>query len=81
MITANLSEYKIPCLKDMPQIQVVLITEDAGAGPFGAKSIGELSNSIVAPAIANAVHNAIGVRVTSLPITAEKVYRAMTAAR
>jgi CO/xanthine dehydrogenase Mo-binding subunit len=61
----------------MPLIDIELITEDTGGGPFGAKSIGELSNSVVAPAIANAVHDAVGVRAMSLPITAEKVYRAM----
>lgn len=75
VIGANLSEYKIPTIADMPKMHVVLLEDDKGAGPFGAKSVGELSNYLIAPAIANAVHQATGVRVTSLPITAEKVYR------
>ena len=48
-----------------------------GAGPFGAKSSGELSNSQIAPAIANAVADATGVRVTDLPLTPERVLAAL----
>jgi CO/xanthine dehydrogenase Mo-binding subunit len=51
----------------------MLITDAPGPGPFGAKSAGELANPAVAAAIANAIDAAVGVRVMSLPITAEKV--------
>jgi CO/xanthine dehydrogenase Mo-binding subunit len=71
--TANLGDYKMPVMADVPPLNVVLLTEFVGDGPFGAKSAGELANVAVAPAIANAIEDAVGVRVTSLPITAEKV--------
>jgi CO/xanthine dehydrogenase Mo-binding subunit len=74
VVGPNLNEYKIPTMADMPELHVVLLQDDKGPGPFGAKSTGELSNYLVAPAIANAVQIAAGVRVTSLPMTAEKVY-------
>ena len=78
--TPNLGDYKMPSMPDIPPIRIVLLTEHPGGGPFGAKSAGELANVAVAPAVANAVHDAVGVRITSLPITAEKVFAAMTAA-
>ena len=77
--TSNLGDYKMPTMPDVPPIRVVLLTEHPGGGPFGAKSAGELANVAVAPAVANAVHDAVGVRITSLPITAEKVFTALTA--
>ena len=52
-----------------------MVTEDPGPGPFGAKSAGELANPAVGAAVANAVHAACGVRVMSLPVTAEKIWR------
>ena len=51
---------------------------DAAASPFQSKEIGESAISQVAPAIANAVYDAVGVRITDLPITAEKVFHAFT---
>jgi CO/xanthine dehydrogenase Mo-binding subunit len=51
------------------------------AGPFGAKGVGESGTFGVSPAIANAIEDAVGVRITSLPITAEAVYRALRAAQ
>ena len=77
--TANLGDYKMPTMPDVPPIRVVLLADHPGGGPFGAKSAGELANVAVAPAVANAVHDAVGVRITSLPITAEKVFTAPTA--
>ena len=73
VITTNLGDYKIPTIADVPPLRLVLITDAPGPGPFGAKSAGELANPAVAAAIANAVDAAVGVRVTSLPITAEKI--------
>ena len=78
--TANLDTYKLPSVADVPPLRLVLITDDPGGGPYGAKSAGELANVSIAPAIANAVHDAVGVRITSLPITAEKVFAALSAA-
>jgi CO/xanthine dehydrogenase Mo-binding subunit len=54
-----------------------LIESGDGVGPFGAKGVGEPSVNSVAPAIANAVYDAVGVRVRELPITAEKVFMAL----
>ena len=77
VITANLDSYKLPTMPDVPTLRVVLLTEDYGPGPFGAKSVGELANSAVGPAVANAVRDAVGARVWSTPITSEKVFEAM----
>jgi len=71
--TLSLGEAKIPTIKDIPELVTVLVQSPEGNGPYGAKSIGEQPIPPVAPAIANAVHDAIGVRITDLPITAEKV--------
>ncbi len=71
--TTNLGEYKIPTIADAPPLRLVLITDAPGPGPFGAKSAGELANPGVGAAIANAIDAAVGARVTSLPISAEKV--------
>jgi CO/xanthine dehydrogenase Mo-binding subunit len=49
-------------------------------GPFGAKGVGETATFAVSPAIANAIHDAVGIRLTALPLTAEAVYRALRAA-
>jgi len=57
----------------------VLVRSDTGPGPFGAKAAGEVTNSGVAPAVANAVAAAVGARVLELPITAERVLAALTA--
>jgi CO/xanthine dehydrogenase Mo-binding subunit len=71
--TTNLGDYKIPTIADAPPLRLVLITDAPGPGPFGAKSAGELANPAVGAAIANAIDAAVGARVMSLPITAEKV--------
>ena len=70
----NLGEYKMPTQMDLPPLRVVYVPTDVGPGPFGAKSVGETVNSGVAPAIANAVYAATGVRLMTLPVTAERVF-------
>jgi len=74
-VTANLGDYKLPTIADVPPLRIVLLTDRPGPGPFGAKSVGELANPAVGAAVANAVHDACGARVWSLPITAENVFR------
>ena len=81
VVTTNLGEYKIPCMSDVPPLRIELVTSDTGPGPFGAKSVGELANAAVGPAIANAVFDAVGVRLWSLPITSEKIFDALHAQR
>jgi CO/xanthine dehydrogenase Mo-binding subunit len=75
--TLSLGEYKLPTSMDMPPLRTVLLRTEVGPGPFGAKAVGEVTNSGVAPAIANAVAAAIGARVTQLPLTAERVRAAL----
>ena len=77
--TLNLGEAKLPTIADVPPLTTVLVEDNVGPGPFRAKAIGEGSISAVAPAIANAVADACGVRIHDLPITAEKVYFALRA--
>jgi CO/xanthine dehydrogenase Mo-binding subunit len=75
----NFGEYKIPCAADIPDLRVELIEEHDGPGPFGAKGVGEISALPAAAAIANAISNAVGVRLMELPITAEKVLAGLRA--
>ena len=74
VLNPNLGEYKMPTSKDIPELITVLLEEPAGPGPFDGKAIGEIPNVALAAAVANAVQDAVGVRISSLPITAEKVY-------
>jgi CO/xanthine dehydrogenase Mo-binding subunit len=76
VLTPSLGEYKLPTQMDMPPYRLVYV-ESVGPGPFGAKMAGELSNCAVAPAVANAVADAVGARVTDLPISSEAVLSAM----
>ena len=78
-LTASLSEYLVPTAEDAPEIKAIVFESRSGFGPFGAKGIGEPAYAPVAAAIANAVADAIGVRIHDLPITPEKVVRALRA--
>ena len=71
--TLSLGDYKIPTSADIPFMETVLVQGDAGPAPYESKGIGESSNIPVAGAIANAVFDAVGVRITDLPVTSEKV--------
>jgi CO/xanthine dehydrogenase Mo-binding subunit len=73
ILTLSLGDYKIPNIKDVPPLLTSLVTAKEGPGPFGVKAVAEAGISIVAPAIANAIYNATGVRITELPVTAEKI--------
>jgi CO/xanthine dehydrogenase Mo-binding subunit len=77
VMTASLGDYKIPNIKDIPQIKTAIMQSSAGSGPYHSMSIGETAIIPTAAAIANAVEDAVGVRITSLPITAEKVLNAL----
>jgi len=77
-VTLNLGDYRIPCMKDIPQLATVLVKDPAGPGPFAAKHIGENGIVPTAAAVANALDDAVGVRVFDLPISAEKVYAALS---
>jgi len=76
--TTNLGEYKIPNILDIPKFKTVLVKGGKnGPGPYEAKGIGEHANVAPPAAIANAVHDACGVRLFDVPVTAEKVYAAL----
>jgi CO/xanthine dehydrogenase Mo-binding subunit len=79
IINGNLGDYKLPCIIDIPQFETVLVESPGGIGPYASKSIGELSNNATPAAIANAVADAIGVRLFELPVTSERVYAAIQA--
>jgi len=76
-INPTFSDYGIPFAQQLPPIQLILLESPLLAGPFGAKGVGELGVFGIAPAIANAVDNAIGVRITELPMTPERVLNAL----
>jgi len=78
---ANFGEYKIPTAKDIPPLETVIVASNDGVGPYSVKGIGENPITPVAPAIANAIEDAVGVRIKDLPITAEKVYAALHATK
>ncbi|HLC27679.1 MAG TPA: xanthine dehydrogenase family protein molybdopterin-binding subunit [bacterium] len=69
----TLADYKLCTAADAPKIVTVLVEGAPGAGPFQAKAIGEIPTCPIAPAIANAIFDAVGARVTELPITGEKI--------
>lgn len=81
LMTPSLSEYLMPTSMDMPKVQCILLESRSGLGPFGAKGIGEPALTPVAPAIANAVADALGIRIFELPITPERVIKALTESR
>ena len=71
--TLSFGDYKIPTSADVPPMETVLVQGESGPAPYESKGIGESSNIPIAGAIANAVFDAIGVRITDLPVTADKV--------
>ncbi len=77
VLAASLGEYKIPNIQDIPELRTAILQSDFGSGPYNSMSIGETALIPTAAAIANAVEDAVGVRIKSLPITAEKVLTAL----
>ncbi|TAJ78000.1 xanthine dehydrogenase family protein molybdopterin-binding subunit, partial [bacterium] len=75
--TTHFGDYKIPTIQDIPPMKTVVTEMSTGPGPYNSMAIGETSNIPVAAAIANAVEDAVGVRIKELPITAEKVFEAL----
>ena len=69
--------YLAPSLEDLPDFDNVIIENASEDGPFGAKAIGEMANNAQPPAIASAIHDAVGVWVTQMPATPERILRAL----
>jgi CO/xanthine dehydrogenase Mo-binding subunit len=74
---AQFGSYLTPMMADLPVMDTLIIENPSSDGPYGAKAIGEMANNAQPPAIAAAVHDAIGVWITELPITPERVLRAL----
>jgi putative selenate reductase molybdopterin-binding subunit len=79
VINPTLRNYRIPALADAPETEVFFAETHDKIGPLGAKSIAENTNCPVPPAIANALRNATGARFTSLPLTEDRIFEALTA--
>ena len=80
MLTDDFDTYKIPGSLDMPELEIILLEQPDPTGPFGAKGVGEPGCVNQAAAIANAIYDAVGVRIWSLPMTPEKVLAALRGA-
>jgi CO/xanthine dehydrogenase Mo-binding subunit len=79
VLNPTFMDYKIFCADDMPALTTILVEAEEPTGPFGAKSVAEIAINGPAPAISNAIYDAIGVRLHSLPMTPEKVLAALDA--
>ena len=79
LLTTNLHDYHLYCASDLPEMQTYLIETYDPVGPFGAKAAGEIPLSGIAPAIANAIADALKVRIRQIPLTPERVLRAIHA--
>ena len=77
LLNPNFDDYKILTAADMPELHTILALTDEPTGPYGAKSVSEVPINGPAPAIANAIADAVGVRIFDLPLTPEKVLTAL----
>jgi len=80
LLTSDFSTYLLPTALDTPQIESIIVEEAEPSGPYGAKGTGEPPACPTAAALINAIYDATGVNITSLPVTAEKIYLALKAA-
>jgi 4-hydroxybenzoyl-CoA reductase alpha subunit len=77
VLNPNFADYSLPTVLDMPEIESIVIETDDPAGPFGAKGMAEPACIPTAPAIVNAIYDAVGVRIRDLPVTPERVLKAL----
>ncbi|MDY6973221.1 MAG: molybdopterin cofactor-binding domain-containing protein, partial [Thermodesulfobacteriota bacterium] len=75
IVNPDLSEYRLPITTEIPEIEIALVEEKTKEGPYGAKGAGNPPLALPCSAIANALYDAIGVRIKDLPLTPEKVFR------
>jgi len=76
-LNPNFTDYLIPTSADIPEMQTIIVEENEPSGPFGAKFVGEPPSLPTAPAIINAIYDAVGVRIKDLPATPEKILQAL----
>ena len=78
LMNPNFTDYKLPTAMDVPgEIVPIILEVPQPEGPFGARGVGEHTMIPVAPMIANAIEDAVGVRIKSMPVTAEKIAMAL----
>jgi CO/xanthine dehydrogenase Mo-binding subunit len=77
VVNPNLVDYRLPTALDVPPIKSFLVESHEPNGPYGAKACGQVSNIPPAAALASAIYDAIGVRIRDLPITPDKILRAL----
>jgi CO/xanthine dehydrogenase Mo-binding subunit len=77
VVTAHFGDYKIPTIRDIPELKTVVKEAPTGPGPYHSMAIGETAIIPVAAAVANAVEDAVGIRIKSLPISAEDIFEAL----
>ncbi len=79
VVNQHFAEYKVPTAVDMPRVINIMVETDDPFGPFGGKGVGEAAIVPTATAIANAIYDAVGVRMHQLPITPERLLKAIKA--
>ena len=77
LITNDMMNYRIPTRREINKLTTEFADSFEDSGPYGAKSVGEIGIDTPPAALANAIYNAVGVRITTLPITSEKILMAM----
>jgi len=71
----------MPGILHMPKMHTIIVEDEVSTGPFGAKGVGEIASIPTSPAITNAIYNAVGVRIYTLPVDQDALLRAMKAGR
>ncbi len=77
VLNPNYLSYKMPSILEMPEVETIIVECHHKEGPYGAKGPGECTNVATPPAIANAIYDAVGIRIKDLPITPDKVLKAL----
>jgi xanthine dehydrogenase molybdenum-binding subunit len=77
ILTDSFNKYKIACMLDCSDHETILVELGDLTGPFGAKSCGEAGIFLQAPAIANAIYDAVAIRLRDIPMTPERVFAAL----
>jgi CO/xanthine dehydrogenase Mo-binding subunit len=80
-VNPNMVDFKIPSILDVPMVEPIMVEPDDPYGPFGAKGVGEPPYGVPAPAIANAIYNAVGVRFNEIPINIRSVLEGLQKAK
>lgn len=73
----SFSDYLLPGMNELPEMENVVLEYPSSTGPYGVKGVGEMTANSPIPAIVNAIYDAVGVRITELPVTPEKILRGL----